>query len=162
MTAYDGALPPQRQAVGAEAAPFGLSDPLVVLAGEADGVVDRVEITWPSGYVQELLNLPTDQIHEIVEPELIQLSSDDRHLRANGQAELTVTATARTPDGAANPAAVVSIELASGTGTWIGPAVQVGDHWERVLQAPNRSGHARVEVRVDGAPLWVVPRVWWD
>ncbi|MCA8943450.1 MAG: CRTAC1 family protein [Planctomycetes bacterium] len=35
-----------------------------------DAIVDRIKVTWPSGIVQEMRNVPADQIVEFVEPSM--------------------------------------------------------------------------------------------
>ncbi|MCB9664925.1 MAG: ASPIC/UnbV domain-containing protein [Alphaproteobacteria bacterium] len=161
VTAEVPGLPRQTVVVGASASPGGVSSPEVRLAtGSALAVT--VVVTWPSGTVQRLEGLAPGVEHVVTEPVTLALSEEDRHLSADGAATVVVQLTPRRPDGTADPTASVTLELTHGEGTWLGPATWTGAAWERTLQAPAAAGSARVEATVDGVPVQVRPRVWWD
>jgi hypothetical protein len=155
-------LPLQTRRVGHEATEHGVSDPLVVLAGGAGPTVPRVTITWPTGVVQVLTDLAVDTLHTLDEPPTITLSEADRHLPADGVARLVVTVTPRDAAGAPDPTAAVTVDQPTGAATWDGPAVRDGATWTRALLAPAAPGSSQIAVTVNGAPLRVLPRVWWD
>ena len=133
----------------------------LMLSGGA-AMADEVRVTWPTGVEQTLRDLAVDVVHEVVEPPTVTLSDPDRHLPADGQAEVVVEVVPRDGEGAADAAAAVSVDLFRGTGTWAGPATRDGATWRRVLIAPQAQGSAVIEVAVNGTPLAIRPRVWWD
>ena len=155
-------LPNQTRLVGGEASPHTVHDPLLVMAGGMGPTVDLTRIVWPTGYVQELIDLDVDMLHTITEPPLITLSEASRHAPADGSATIDVVVTPRTPSGDLDPAATVTIELSHGAGTWLGHATSQAGTWTRQLQAPSAAGFALILVTIDGVPVRIQPRIWWD
>ena len=101
--------------------------------------------------------------HTIVEPPTVTLSEPDRHAPADGATEITVTVTPRDADGAPRTA-IVTIELdpTLSAGAWTGPATATGSTVTRTLRAPATAAQDRIVVALDGVPIGVAPRVWWD
>ena len=60
------------------------------------------------------------------------------------------------------PAVSVTAVITHGDGI-CGAAVQRTDGaWEITVSPPPSTGSARIEVRIDGQPLAIRPRLWWD
>jgi|GEM_PF-453928 len=153
--------PEQVHVVGSIGSPLVFSPPMVFAGLGAATQASRVRVTWPSGLVQELRNVPAGTMHTIEEPSFIAVAPSGRHLPADGRATATVRVTPRAPDGTLRPDARVEIALAHGAGT-ITPARWTGTAWEATVTAPSMRGSSVVEVRVDGAAARVRPRLWWD
>jgi len=153
---------PRMEVVGGIAAPHVAATPILFAGLGSDLVAESVEITWPSGTVQIVEELAAGEVHVIHEPPVITLSEPSRHLPADGVSALVVTVTPRAPDGTVSTGHVVSIEARFGHDGWEGPAVMVGDAWQRTLVAPTVGQTTVVEVTIDGALVRVRPRVWWD
>lgn len=127
------------------------------------GRADRaslVRITWPSGTVQELRDVPAGP-HRVEEPPSITLSPAARHLPADGRSTARVSVTPRAVDGTVRADARIEIALRYGTGS-VSPGAWNGSAWEATVTAPSAPGSGVLEVRIDGAPLLVRPRLWWD
>jgi hypothetical protein len=121
-----------------------------------------VRIHWPSGYVQEERGLAAGNVHVIAEHPSIEIAPPSRHLPAGGAAPAVIRAFARDPDGGLRPDAKVEIRIAFGGGSFDGPAVAEAGGWRRGLVAPAAPGSTVVEVLIDGVPLRVRPRIFWD
>lgn len=155
-------LPAQQWRVGSENTTNALGDYDVFLAAGDANTVPSVQITWPAGWTQTLTDVPTGALQVIEEPPTITLSEADRHLPGDGLSELVVRVEPRADDGSLR-AASVSVEVAGGAPiTWTGPIVPDGLAWTRTMLAPVGPGSTVVEVQIDGVPLKVRPRVWWD
>ena len=159
VRAFDDGVAADAVVVGGVMSGGATSEPIAFTTTGADGVLDRLEVRWPSGFVQELTGVTAGYV-EVVEPETISVLPDSRAARADGASRLTVRCVPRAPDGAPR-AAVVDIVAASGTGAPDGPVVQVGDGWERTFVAPTSPGHLIVEVVIDGVPQPIHPRLFW-
>lgn len=140
--------------------PQAVSEPLVFVGTGSALAAARVTITWPSGVVQELLDVPTGGVVTVVEPRLFALEPAGRHLPADGQSVAAVRVTPHALDGSVRAAAEVRAEL-HGPGQLVGP-IRDGDGWLVQLVAPATPGSTVIAVTVDGVPVGVRPRIWWD
>jgi hypothetical protein len=157
---YTPGQPPQHLVVGDQGNLLGVSEPLAFLGTGTHPVLDRLEIHWPSGFVQEITDLPSDTLHRIVEPTTVEIMDQDRHVPADGTSRLTILLTPRNPDGSPDTRATVDV-TAHGDAVLIGP-VRVHDHWEVQLVAPSVPGESWLEIFFDGHAIRSRPRVWWD
>lgn len=153
--------PEQVHVVGSVGSPLVFTAPMVFAGLGAATQASRVRVTWPSGLVQELRNVPAGTMHTIEEPSFIAVAPAGRHLPADGRATATVRVTPRAPDGTLRPDARVEVALSHGSGV-VTPARWTGTAWEATVTAPSMRGSSVVEVRVDGAAARVHPRLWWD
>jgi hypothetical protein len=119
-----------------------------------------LRVTWPSGTVQELRDVPAGALR-IEEPPSIALAPATRHVPADGRSTARVTVTPRALDGTVRADARVEVALRYGTGS-VSAGAWNGSAWEATVTAPSAPGSGVLEVRVDGVPLTVRPRVWWD
>ena len=154
-------MPEQVHVVGSIGSPLVFSAPRVFVGLGAATRAARVRVTWPSGLVQELRDVPAGTMHTVEEPAFITVTPSARHLPADGRATATVRVTPRRPDGTARTDARVEVALAHGSGR-VAPGRWVGDAWEAVVTAPALAGFGVLEVRVDGVAAGVRPRLWWD
>lgn len=140
--------------------PFVLSAPRLYVGLGAEAVAAQLRITWPSGTVQALQNVPAGAL-TVTEPPSLTVLSETRHAPADGRSTVRVRVTPRAPDGSVRRDAQVALAVAHGAGVVSGGAWE-GEAWEAVVTAPAAPGSAVLEVRVDGVPLGVRPRIWWD
>lgn len=153
--------PPARYVAGGIGSPFAISEPLVFVGlGRAESA-SRVRITWPSGTVQELTDVPAGAVHRVSEPRVLSLVPATRHAAADGSSEIVVTVTPRDLQGGLRPGAIVTATLV-GAGTLQGPTANGDGSFDIRLVAPASPGSAALDVTIDGVPLGVRPRVWWD
>ncbi len=152
-------LPVQRRAVGTVANVQTLQRPLVFVGlGEAT-VADVVRIRWPSGTVQELRGVAAGRLHDVTEPAVIEVLPPSRHAPADGGSIVSLSVVPRALDGTPR-AAVVSASL-DGPGV-LGGVVPDGDGYRVDVVAPAQAGVTRVTVLLDGQPVGIRPRIWWD
>jgi hypothetical protein len=132
---------------GAPIASFGL--------GAAD-VADEVRVAWPSGLVQVLRDVPAGAV-VIEEPPTLTVRSATRRAPADGIAELELVATPRGPDGARRDGVVTwqTFGTPAAQRTWTDAD---GDH---LALSSSVEGSTVVEVRFDGVPVEIRPRLWW-
>lgn len=161
LTAEVAGLAPQTFVSGQTMAPGFVDDGAVYVGLGAGAQIDRLTVRWPSGVVQEVVDLAGGAWHEIVEPELITLSVAGRHAPADGQSEIEIVVTPRDPLGQPR-AGTVTIEAPWGEAAFVGPVEQDGLRWRRTLRAPMAAGSSVIEVTIDGVVVPVHPRVWWD
>jgi hypothetical protein len=152
-------LPLQRRAVGAIANVQTLQRPWVFVGLGDATIADVVRIRWPSGTVQELRGLEAGRLHEVVEPAVIEVSPASRRAPADGASVVSLRVVPRALDGSPR-AATVSASL-DGPGTLAGIAPD-GDGYRVDITAPDHAGVTRVTVLLDGQPVGVRPRIWWD
>lgn len=154
--------PAQRYVAGGMASPFVTSEPLVFVGLGASTRAARVRITWPSGTVQELTDLAAGTRHTVTEPVTLAVDPPTRHLTVASRAAATLRITPRAADGSVRAGATVTAAVTAGTAriaeapSWDGAAFVVR------VQAPTAAGSSVVTVRIDGTPLNVRPRLWWD
>ena len=152
--AIDGVNPPIVAEIGGQSATYGTHADGVLLAAGAATTVD-LRVTWPSGLVQLVPGVPTNAYADLSEPRVVEVQQ--RVLPANGQTTLDVIL-----DPKAANTTNLSLEL-QGAGTWSGPLTPLPDgRLSRTLVAPSQPGTARIVVRLDGAPLHVRPRIFFQ
>ncbi len=145
-------------------------DGTVFLPAEDQTLVD-IEITWPSGAVQNLEDLAVDQIHNITEPATLLLARADRVLPTDGIATVTVTLDGRPLGADPMIPPTVTIPYYSGIGDQmsIGVPTQNPDlSWSVTLTAPlhqargeQNVGETVLQVSFDAIhQLQIRPRVW--
>ena len=148
--------------VGHHAAPLTLTRPRVFagLAGATEAELVRVH--WPSGFEQELEGLEGGQLHVVEEPVLLAVEPITRHLSAGSGLAAVIRVYPRAPDGSIRSDASVEIDVVYGPGEFSGPTFPDDAGWRRDLVSPDVSGETVIEARVDGQPIRVRPRIWWD
>ncbi len=142
-------------AMGAMGSPKAISQP-VIYAGLGSAVGANVTVTWPSGVVQTVADLASGYTHVIEEPELLTIAPSGRHVQVGVDEVATLTVRPQ------SPASAVSVLITHGDGV-PGEALEVEPGvWTVEVAPPPVAGSARIEVRVDGQPLAIHPRLWWD
>ena len=156
--------PAQSFLVGGTASAYVVSEPLVFVGLGAAPSAARVQVTWPSGTVQEVRGLAAGAVHTLDEPPLFVVSPAGRHVPADGSSEATLRITPRAPDGSVRADARVAVAVAYGTGSLAAPVAwsEAEGAWVARVTAPAAPGSGVVEVRVDGVAAGVRPRLWWD
>jgi hypothetical protein len=147
------------QLIGGVHGPGPLSEPLVFATTGSDAVADVVRVRWPSGLVQDFLQVPAGHV-TLEEPATLAVAPLNRHVPADGASTATLRVTPRGPDGAPR-AARVEVVVTHGDATVAGIAPD-GDGWIATIVAPASPGSSRVEVRVDGEVWPIAPRLWFD
>jgi hypothetical protein len=153
--------PEQIHVASSVASPYAHSEPLVFVGLGGSAPAERVSIRWPSGVVQVLRALAPGTLHEVVEPSLLTLDPPSRHVDADGVAGVTIRITPRAEDGSLRAATAVAVSL-RGPGTLAQPARPGAEGWEARVVAPRAPGSTVVDVSIDGVPVGVHPRIWWD
>ncbi len=161
VTAAAGA-PPRTYVVASPASPNIFQSPLVFAGLGVATAASRVRVTWPSGTVQEVGPLPAGALHTVTEPPVVALDPPGRHAPADGRATVTLTVTPRNPDGSLRPGAMVTVAVLHGTGQVAGVDPLPTGGFAARITAPSVPGSAVLEVRIDGTPVGIRPRVWWD
>ncbi|MDP6946236.1 MAG: hypothetical protein QF464_18960, partial [Myxococcota bacterium] len=59
------------------------------------------------------------------------------------------------------PASSVTAVITSGDGI-PSEAVELDGAWTLTVTPPPEAGFARIEIQIDGVPLAIRPRLWWD
>ncbi|MDP3217012.1 MAG: FG-GAP-like repeat-containing protein [Deltaproteobacteria bacterium] len=154
----DGAR--QVHVAGGMASPLVVSAPKVFIGLGRATRAARLRITWPSGTVQELRDVPMGALR-VEEPPSISLDPAGRHVPADGRSTVRLRVTPRSADGAVRDGARVEATVRYGAGQVTGGAWRDGA-WEATVTAPSAAGSGVLEVRVDGVALGVRPRLWWD
>ena len=150
-------LPDQTHVVGGSSSPNVAAAPVVFVGlGAATGPVTTT-VRWPSGVVQELVDLAPGQLHLVTEPEVLTLSPAGRHLPADGVSVATLTVRPVAPGPSA-----VEVAITHGSGEVTSVTEGADGAWTAEILAPSSSGSARLEVLLDGVALTVRPRLWWD
>lgn len=152
----------QRHVMGAVGNPVAVTRPMLFVGLGTAAKADLVRIRWPSGYVQEVAGLAAGTLHTVEEPVTIAVEPAGRHLKAGAGTPALIRAFARGPDGAIRADAVVEIRVAYGPGSFDGPTVAEAGGFKRSLAAPPTPGSTVIEVLIDGNPLPLRPRVFWD
>lgn len=146
------------QVIGGSVSPGPVSEPIVFGTAGPDGVVDLVRVTWPSGIVQEFPSLTANTTHTLQEPASLRVTPAERHAPRSGTATLHISP--RAVDGSLR-AATVAVTVRVGGGT-PGAPVATAEGWDVPITAPGAAGSAVFEVWIDGTPLAIRPRIWWD
>ncbi|MEZ4269728.1 MAG: FG-GAP-like repeat-containing protein [Myxococcota bacterium] len=157
-----GQSQPQRHVMGAVGNPAGVGRPMRFVGLGLAKKADLVRVRWPSGLVQEVHDLPAGAVHTIEEPPTITVEPASRHLSSDGPEGAKIMVYPRNPDGSIREDATVEIRIAHGVGSFEGPARATRGGVARVIAAPGVSGSTVIEVLIDGEPLSVRPRVYWD
>ena len=153
--------PAQHYLVGGVFSPYSHSEPLAFVAAGPATSIARLTITWPSGLIQELVDVAAAGVLVVEEPSLLVVEPVGRHLPANGKARATIRVTPRGLDGAPRVAATVEATLA-GAGQLAGAPVRDGDAWVITVVAPATAGSAALAITIDGVVVGVRPRLFWD
>jgi hypothetical protein len=150
----------------------GVPGPLLVIGGNhnlgpfsepvafgttVDDSADSIEIRWPSGLVQVVEGLAAGTTHTITEPSWLEIDPAGRHATRDAVVHLRVTP--RDLSGAPR-AAVVQIGVHAGDAVLDGPPVADGLTWVQAVRGP--VGSAVFDITIDGVPMGVRPRVWWE
>ncbi|MGB0592511.1 MAG: CRTAC1 family protein, partial [Myxococcota bacterium] len=143
----------QQHVVGAMGSPKVVSAPQV-FAGLGTAAGADVTVSWPSGQVQTVTGLLAGQSHTIQEPDLLTITPVGRHVLPDQVATLTLRL--------ADPADSVTAQITHGDGVPSVVDLASDGAWTFTVSPPPGGGSARVEIRVDGQPLPIRPRLWWD
>ncbi len=144
--------------------PFALSEPLVFIGTGAATSLDSARIVWPSGYVQVLRGLATGKLHDVTEPQLIALDPPSRHAPSGGSTAVKILVTPRDGDGALRKGAKVEVSLTGAPATLDSANVTGASDgaWTYSVTAPSAAGTTVVNVRIDGIPVGIAPKIFWD
>ena len=148
-----GSATAQHYVVGAMGSPKVVSAPQV-FAGLGGAAGADISVSWPSGQVQTVAGLLAGQAHTIEEPDLLTITPESRHVLPDQVATLTLRL--------AEPADVVTAHITHGDGVPSEVTSASDGAWSFMVSPPPAGGSARVEIRVDGQPLPIRPRLWWD
>jgi hypothetical protein len=145
---------------GSWAGPVILNEPLV-FAGLGPHDAADARVVWPSGTVQQLNSLAAGRLHDVTEPVVLEVLPRTRHARLGSDDTLTIRVTPRASDGSVR-AAVVTARVVAGEAT-LAPFVPAADGTVTLhFTPPPGPGSSVVEVSLDGAPVKVRPRLFWD
>ena len=137
--------------------------PVLDIGTGAATQIDELRIRWPSGYRQRLSHVPTGGTRRIDEPRFITVLPVNRHVRADGASTVTISVRPVDEDGALQATSAVTIESPfMPAANWTGPATSRAGVTARTLLAPDKKGSVVVQVSIDGKPVGVRPRVWFD
>jgi hypothetical protein len=116
-----------------------------------------VVVRWPSGLVENVGQVKSNQIITVDEPPIVSLSA--RVAKADGASTVSVVVSPAKPDGTnLGPGAAVTIN--STAGTWQGPVTDAGDGtYHRTLVAPGAPALAAITTSINGTALTAYPRV---
>jgi hypothetical protein len=156
-------LPLQRIPMQLGGSAWILSEPLVFATAGANGVADDVIVHWASGFDQHVGPLAAGTIHTITEPEWLAIRPASRHVVADGRATMSVRVElpATFPYDDRFAGRDVSVHIVTGVGT-LAPLTRDGDVWTTTITAPSAPGASVIEVRLNGIPARIHPRVFWD
>lgn len=154
--------PVQHQVVGGFYPVATVVEPLLFVGLGNVSAAERVRITWPSGLVQELHDVPAGALHTITEPSLIEIEPASRHIRAGSNDVATICVTPRDSGGGVRADANVEVAVVTGDATLAAPAVWTGSEWQAQVAPGAAAGSSVIEVRVDGHALGIRPRIWFD
>ncbi|MGB0591647.1 MAG: CRTAC1 family protein [Myxococcota bacterium] len=151
----DGSETSQRYLVGGMASPKVFSNP-TLYPGIGAASSATVTVHWPSGITQTVTDLGPDALHVITEPDVLQVAPFGRHVDVGGDEVATLTIRPQ------SPATSVTVAITHGDGIPSAAEVAEDGSWIVTVAPPPTPGFARLEVRIDGQPLAVYPRLWWD
>ncbi|MDP6945320.1 MAG: hypothetical protein QF464_14325, partial [Myxococcota bacterium] len=128
----------------------------VLFPGIGEASRADVTVTWPSGLVQTALGLDQGRLHVLTEPAVLSVEPSGRHVTIGEGAVATLTVRPH------RPTTSVTAHITHGDGI-PGTATEVQSGvWHVQITPPPTSGSARIEVRLDGEPVGIRPRIWWD
>ena len=153
-------LPDRLGLVGDTGNLSGVGAPWVWLGAGQAGVIDRLEVRWPSGLVQVLEQVPAGRSLTLTEPRTIEVGSATRRAPADGASVIPIEVTPRAVDGSARRG-VVTVQLDGAPAALEGWSEGLDGVWRGVVRAPAAPGETRVTAVIDGVPLAVRPRLWW-
>jgi hypothetical protein len=81
---------------------------------------------------------------------------------ADGASVAALRITPRNADGSLRVAARVEIAIVNGSAATIAPPIDDGNGWLGGVFAPAAPGSSVIEVRIDGVPSPIRPRIWWN
>ena len=155
----EGAVVAQPQLMGHIGSPLALSEPLVFAGLGSSESAEKVTVTWPSGVVQIVENLPHGQIHLIEEPELLSILPANR--QTTPDKKFLVTVTPRDTNGALNPDVEVKAKVVFGEGRVIS-IVPIDEGYEVAVVSSDAPGMGVLEITLDGEPVGIRPRLYWE
>ncbi len=155
-----GSVPAQHLLMGGVGSPTGVSEPLVFVALGPAKSLPSLTITWPSGTVQAVQELAAGQIHDVQEPQVLELTPANRRVPADAKSAVTVRITPRAADGSPRDD-TVQLTILKGTGSVSAPT-RDGLAWVFQVQAPSQPGFCLLEARIGGAAVTVRPHLWWN
>jgi hypothetical protein len=135
--------------------------PMLFVGLGAATAAARVRITWPTGQVQEIADLPSGMTHTIVEPDFLVFDPPARTAPADGAATIALVITPRDPAGALRRDAKVQVKIVHGATAAVSPVTSDGAGFHVTLTAPPQPGDSVLEVSVDGVASGVRPRLRW-
>lgn len=161
VSVVDGA-PAQLHLVGGFYPVATVVEPLVFVGLGAAAAATSVRITWPAGTVQELRDVRAGALHTIEEPPTITIEPAARHIAAGSNDVATVRVTPRDLAGAVRADAEVEVAITTGEAKLSAPAAWNGSEWQAQVMPPGVAGSSVIEVTIDGKPLGIRPRIWFD
>lgn len=149
---------------GGHGALQAIDAPTLDLALGASTEGDELQVRWPSGYEQTVRGLAPGRRHLVEEPELFTLDPPSRHRPAGGVGGFMITVRPVDAEGAPARGAVVQVEAPfNAEARWRGPVEATADGgFRRELLSRSTPGSVALRISIDGAPLRVRPRVWFD
>ena len=141
--------------------PISTSEPIVFVGTAQDNSLKRIEVEWPSGYVQEFLGMKGNGILTLEEPPLVTVTPSTRRAPADGESTVLVEVRPHGSDGSLDPSIPVEIEIAAGSGSFSGPIEQTSTGYQRELKAPETVGSTVISIKMGDTQLKVRPRIWW-
>ncbi|MFM2160660.1 MAG: hypothetical protein RLZZ383_172, partial [Pseudomonadota bacterium] len=153
----DGTIGPARSVGGLHAS--GPASPALTFGTTGpDGIADALWVTTPEGWTWRWAGVAAGH-HVQAVPQMLSVTPSSRRASADGVSAVVVDVTPRALDGAARPG-VVTVVASHGVAD-VGLPRLVGDAW-RVEVTSTTPGSVRLLVSVDGTPLAVAPRLWFD
>lgn len=154
-------VPARTLLMGHMGSPNGISSPIVFAGLGPATQAKKTTIRWPSGYIQEVLNLAANTLHVIEEPDLAVFTPPSRRGVADGNSTLSLLITPRHPDGSLNLDTTVEVNRVYGEGS-LASTAPTEEGWTVFVKAPSKPGFTVLEIIIGGTPLKVRPRIVWD
>lgn len=143
---------PQVLYVTSGGSPHVYAEPLVFAGlGEETGATE-VLVEWPTGLVERYRDVAGGQVATLTETPPFEVLPASRRLPADGVS----TATIRVLQGATS-----TVDLLCPVGALSGPRQAEDGALEWTLRAPEEPGESVLQIRIDGDPLRIQPRVFW-
>lgn len=150
----------QHLLIGSVTEPNVMPSPWAFASVGPSGRAPTVRIRWPSGLRQVLRDVQGGRAHRVVEPSLFAITPPSRHQPVGASFALRITP--RAEDGALSMGASVEATLLRGAERVPLALSRDPEGWTATVPPSLSAGSARIALRVDGVPLRVLPRVWWD